>query len=574
MSLLKNPNEEIINNTVKLIDRLTELATSKNYVYRGYGKNDELYPNLIRDKDWKSEETRFLYEFERYGLQYFSANSAIEFMSQAQHYGLPTRLLDFTYNPFIALSFALYMPKSNNYKDPDNRDYYYIRYCDLKDNILLKNLPIKIEQNGYFASNSITKKCVSTLNTINQIVKIKNEKANSLCGIKEYFESDIDNIEVYERPLLVGMKDIKFSQKTNEIANMNAKKFNAGKLLFVSPNQSNQRVVMQQGLFMFPYTLDKEEHTKMLIENTKVIKISKHIRGELLEYLDTIGMNAFRLMPDLPSVCEAIKRKVAEERKGKSILFKSEKKSVPAVDVLMSCLESDRFNFNTINGSLKDEDMDIFKDIIKELPRKEITNQIYYRGREILANESEEVGVVYEGTKPVTGYKEEYSGVTPIKYIKQDGRANRIGEQVLYLAEDIETAVKELKVENDSYISVAECKVDGPIHVIDFTVPVEESNFDNLFRLEVQNTFHEKYSMSIHTFYIAIKYYLTLENYRKHNYAVPLKFLDLIKKIEDISGIQYQSSYTNRNNVALWDDNKFLECNNSIVVTNNQFTNA
>ncbi|WP_312943050.1 OST-HTH/LOTUS domain-containing protein [Oscillibacter sp.] len=42
----------------------------------------------------------------------------------------------------------------------------------------------------------------------------------------------------------------------------------------------------------------------------------------MLKYLDTIGINAFRLMPDLQNVCYAIKRKITEERQAKSPLFK------------------------------------------------------------------------------------------------------------------------------------------------------------------------------------------------------------------------------------------------------------
>ena len=81
-------------------------------------------------------------------------------------------------------------------------------------------------------------------------------------------------------------------------------------LFFVDPAQSNQRLVMQQGLFMFPYVLDQEEHKNIIESNTKLLKIGKKLRSELQGYLDTLGLNAFRLMPDLASVCEAVKRNV------------------------------------------------------------------------------------------------------------------------------------------------------------------------------------------------------------------------------------------------------------------------
>ena len=46
----------------------------------------------------------------------------------------------------------------------------------------------------------------------------------------------------------------------------NKKKVANGAVLFFDPNQSNQRLVMQQGLFMFPYTLDEKKHLHIMAE--------------------------------------------------------------------------------------------------------------------------------------------------------------------------------------------------------------------------------------------------------------------------------------------------------------------
>ena len=79
---------------------------------------------------------------------------------------------------------------------------------------------------------------------------------------------------------------------------------------------------MQQGLFMFPYELNRDKHNEIITKNTSVIQIHKSCRNGLLSYLDTIGLNSFRLMPDLQSICHAIKRKVIDDRKENSQLFK------------------------------------------------------------------------------------------------------------------------------------------------------------------------------------------------------------------------------------------------------------
>jgi hypothetical protein len=104
-----------------------------------------LLPSLIRDKiSYADVEIELLEKFERYGSHYFHATTPIDFMSYAQHFGLPTRLLDFTYNPFIALSFALHGKKSNaRYTEPSDKTYYYVCYASLDENLCAPSIPLK-----------------------------------------------------------------------------------------------------------------------------------------------------------------------------------------------------------------------------------------------------------------------------------------------------------------------------------------------------------------------------------------------------------------------------------------------
>jgi hypothetical protein len=101
-----------------------------------------------------------------------------------------------------------------------------------------------------------------------------------------------------------------------------SEKIDKNKILLIDPNQSNQRIIMQQGLFMICFSLDPKKHMQIIENNTHLIKIDQCIRDELQIYLNTIGINAFRLMPDLTSVCEAVERQVKEKRNKKSNLFK------------------------------------------------------------------------------------------------------------------------------------------------------------------------------------------------------------------------------------------------------------
>lgn len=286
----KNKIEYIID-VQTVIDRLNDLARQGDLVFRGYGKQDELFPNIIRANDYSNLEEKLLGDFENYGKNYYNAITPIDFMSCAQHFGLPTRLLDFTFNPFIALSFALYMTKNNNYKNQNDKEYYYIRYASIKKNICIPSIPLKdsIYNSNLFKTDSLARKSCQCIGSVTDLFgqNYLGRTSSSICET----EFTIDN--------LLGMQE----------------KIDSRAILFINPNQANQRIIMQQGLFMFPYTLNKEEHLKILEKNTNCIMIHKDVRNELLKYLEILGYNAFRLMPDLSSICAAIKRKNIDERR-------------------------------------------------------------------------------------------------------------------------------------------------------------------------------------------------------------------------------------------------------------------
>lgn len=281
-----------------VINRLNTLAKKGGYVFRGYGKQDELLPNIIRKGKYDDMEDKLLKDFEKYGSSYFHASTPIDFMSYAQHFGLPTRLLDFTYNPFIALSFALYSPKSNGtYSVPEDKDYYYVRYAKLDNNLCAKSIPLKDE----VCENQLTK-----------TDSLASKACQYIDSVKELFNPSID-LQNWPLDVIIDSSDNK-KQKERKIRRR--------VILFVDPNQANQRIIMQQGLFMFPYTLNKDEHIRILQDNSDYIKIHKDLRNELIQYLDILGYNTFRLMPDLTSICEAVKRRNVDERTEKSTAFK------------------------------------------------------------------------------------------------------------------------------------------------------------------------------------------------------------------------------------------------------------
>lgn len=229
-------------------------------------------------------------------------------MSSAQHFGLPTRLLDFTYNPFIALYFSLFTPKGTNAKHAEDKEYYYVRYCNIQEQICFGQLPIK-KVVEYAETSSLAKQSGAAINTLKKLVLDLDDEMSRHYLNTAYWDT---HLEEY----FSGTAD---AESVKNEVDMIIEKFHDRKLLFIDANQCNQRIIMQQGLFLFPYELDSARHMESLTQNSNVVKVHKSLRGPLQQYLNTIGISGFRLMPDLSSVCEAVTRQVKDRRgRGKS----------------------------------------------------------------------------------------------------------------------------------------------------------------------------------------------------------------------------------------------------------------
>jgi hypothetical protein len=82
--------------------------------YRGQAQDWPLLPSIARvsSKGWDSLlalEDALITKLRRYGHPYFKSRAVgqLDWILHAQHFGLPTRLLDFTQNPLKALYFAV-----------------------------------------------------------------------------------------------------------------------------------------------------------------------------------------------------------------------------------------------------------------------------------------------------------------------------------------------------------------------------------------------------------------------------------------------------------------------------------
>ena len=107
-----------------LLGILPELEDKDYYCFfRGHAnKTFPLLPSIYRKPQWFSNEDKIIREIiMRCPNEFNSMDSSFEKLVKMQHYDLPTRLLDLTENPLVALYFACVGEKEEA-KDGEMKD--------------------------------------------------------------------------------------------------------------------------------------------------------------------------------------------------------------------------------------------------------------------------------------------------------------------------------------------------------------------------------------------------------------------------------------------------------------------
>lgn len=229
-----------------------------SYIYRGLSNDSfKLVTSLKRNCKDKQEdlEESIIRNFIKYAEsdQLRFVNSIWEKIMLAQHHGLPTRMLDWTFSPLVALHFACDASNFDNF-DKNNSVIWRVDVDELKT-LLPEKYQDKLRENNAL---------VFTADMLNQLANLKSYDAD--------------------------MKD--------------------HSMVLIEPPSIDQRIINQYSIFT-AIPMGFESIEDFLDKNTeKTIKyvISKDIKWRVRDMLDQININERIMFPGLDGLSLWLKR--------------------------------------------------------------------------------------------------------------------------------------------------------------------------------------------------------------------------------------------------------------------------
>lgn len=255
--------ETVVKNLTEYISEIQKInvaaSSSKHLFYRGVkDRAYQLIPKIYRDTKFKERD--IVLDYKHYspqtGANYNFPKDILKMLADMQHYGVPTRLLDWTTSPFVALYFAC--------QDKNNQDG-----------------KIYIFNTWKYWRGIIVEMTVADLHEIHI-------KARALSSLYKNFSDVQEKIQ----------QEFNF-QLTEDLLQ---KPFP-----FVS-SFCNDRIINQKGCFTIHGQCRDSLDSQQTEEISELIILDKH-KSKILDELNMFGIDDYSIFPDFEGMKKSFERK-------------------------------------------------------------------------------------------------------------------------------------------------------------------------------------------------------------------------------------------------------------------------
>lgn len=244
-------------------------------LYRGHSqKSYVLKPSLFRKQAQRKDEKNIFRELISVQPSAFAEDrNVFEQLVRMQHFSLPTRLLDLTYNPLVALFFAC---ETHHDKDGAlmilSTPKIKVRYFDSDTVSCLANLSFLKGNERDELRHKQTKHAVKTCQAGKRLLQF-------IRAEKSYFLPEIEPDDL-------------------------------GSIQMVRPKQTNPRIIAQQGAFLIFGLVSELKKTNPYQIQVSQMTIPASAKPNILRDLDRVNINRAALFPEVESAAKYIMSKL------------------------------------------------------------------------------------------------------------------------------------------------------------------------------------------------------------------------------------------------------------------------
>lgn len=252
-----------------------EKENNETFLYRGHSNHEyKLLPSVLRDVYKQQNENIILREIiSSHPNEFAGDRTTLENLLRSQHYSLPTRLLDMTWNPLVALYFAA---KEENESENSGE----VVVC-------------KIKKNSVKYYDSDTASCISNL------AHLSIDEKNNI----DFALSD-NNRDFCKQPPIDRL--IQFIRHEKPYFRPSIKKDDLKKVLCVKPKLNSKRIISQSGAFLlFGKHEEVNEQNRNDMEIYR-IRVSHSNKEKILRELNVMSINESTMFPEIEKAASYI----------------------------------------------------------------------------------------------------------------------------------------------------------------------------------------------------------------------------------------------------------------------------